>query len=215
MGGEPALRPDLLMLADKIFPLVYIITNGTIKVPDEFNHRLYVSLDGSEKTNDSIRGKGVFKKVLKNYDGDKRVVINMTITKQNYKELEEVVKIAKEHGFAGVVCNIYSHAVGETSSLVISKFERKKIIDEFQRVKKLYPDKFLPSNAMMKWYAEADHLGGCYWGDQVLHFYSSWKRRRCFGSNVDCSDCGCFAGALEIGPDTIINSKELLKIVFV
>ena len=215
VGGEPSLRPDLLMLADKIFPLVYIITNGTIKVPDDFNNRIYVSLDGSEKTNDDLRGDGVFKKVIKNYSGDKRVVINMTITKQNYNELEEVVRIAKENGFAGVVCNIYSHAVGEKSPLVISKSDRGKIIDEFKRVKDIYPDKLLFSKSMLDWYSKANHAGKCYWGDQVLHFYSSWKPRRCFGTNIDCSDCGCFAGALEIGPSILFNLKEISKIVFI
>ena len=60
VGGEPVLRNDVLMLADKVFPFVYIITNGTMKIPEEFNHRLFVSIDGSRKTNDSIRGNGVF-----------------------------------------------------------------------------------------------------------------------------------------------------------
>ena len=99
VGGEPALRIDVLMVADKVFPYVWVITNGTIKIPEEFNHRLFVSIDGSRKTNDSIRGKGVFSKVMKNYSVDKRVVTNMTIMRENYKELKDVVKIAKENGF--------------------------------------------------------------------------------------------------------------------
>ncbi|MCW3980594.1 MAG: radical SAM protein [Candidatus Bathyarchaeota archaeon] len=53
VGGEPALRHDVLMLADRIFPFVYVITNGTIKIPEEFNHWLFVSIGGSRKTNDS------------------------------------------------------------------------------------------------------------------------------------------------------------------
>ncbi len=106
VGGEPSLRNDVLMLADRVFPFVYVITNGTIKIPEEFNHILFVSIDGSQKTNDSIRGNGVFSRVMKNYSGDKRVVINMTITKDNCKELEDVIKIAKENGFKGVVFNI-------------------------------------------------------------------------------------------------------------
>ncbi len=30
----------------------------------------------------------------------------MRITKDNYKELEHAIKIVKENGFSGVVCNI-------------------------------------------------------------------------------------------------------------
>jgi molybdenum cofactor biosynthesis enzyme MoaA len=61
VGGEPAMRLDVLMLADKTFPLVYVITNGTIKIPKQFNHRLFVSIDGLPKTNNAIRGNDVFK----------------------------------------------------------------------------------------------------------------------------------------------------------
>jgi MoaA/NifB/PqqE/SkfB family radical SAM enzyme len=114
VGGEPALRNDILMLADKVFPFVYVITNGTIKIPKEFNHVLFVSLDGMEKINDSIRGNGVFSKVIKNYSGDKRVAINMTITKDNYKDLVDIVKFAKESRFRGVVCNICAGGIDVT-----------------------------------------------------------------------------------------------------
>ena len=31
VGGEPALRIDVLLVADKVFPYVWVITNGTIK----------------------------------------------------------------------------------------------------------------------------------------------------------------------------------------
>ena len=103
VGGEPALRVDILILADRTFPFVYVITNGTLKIPKEFNHKLYVSIDGTQETNDQLRGEGVFSRVIKNYSGDKRVVINMTITNDNYRELEHVTKIAKENRFNGVV----------------------------------------------------------------------------------------------------------------
>jgi len=77
VGGEPALRNDVLMLAHRIFPFVYVITNGTILIPKKFDHLLYVSLDGMRKTNDSIRGQGTFNKVLKTYSGDGRVAIKL------------------------------------------------------------------------------------------------------------------------------------------
>jgi len=64
VGGEPALRPDILMMADTIFPFIDVITNGVIKVPDKFNRRLFVSVDGKPETNDKIRGRGVFSKIV-------------------------------------------------------------------------------------------------------------------------------------------------------
>jgi MoaA/NifB/PqqE/SkfB family radical SAM enzyme len=214
VGGEPALRKDVLMLAHRTFPFVYVITNGTIKIPKEFNHRLYVSIDGSSKTNDSVRGKGVFSRVLRNYSGDKRVVLNMTVMKDNYKELEDVVKTAKKNGFRGVVCNIYTFATGVDTPMTI-KEERKEIIGELRRVKSLYPKDFLLSKSMIKWYEHPDHRNSCYWGDKALHFDVSWRRRRCFGNNADCSNCGCLAGAFQSPVGMLRHPRELVRIGFV
>jgi MoaA/NifB/PqqE/SkfB family radical SAM enzyme len=213
VGGEPALRIDLLMVADRIFPFVYIITNGTIRIPEEFNHRLLVSMDGSRKTNDLIRGKGVFSKVMKHYSGDKRVVINMTITRGNYKEFENVVKIAKENGFNGVVCNICAGGTNVNVPMVVRRNEREIIIRELKRVKTLYPKVFLLSKAMIKWYEYPDHRDSCYWGDEVLHFDVSWNRRRCFGNNADCSNCGCGTGSFQSPLRMLRHPREMMKIV--
>ena len=213
VGGEPALRIDVLMIADKVFPFVWVITNGTIKIPEEFNHRLFVSIDGSQKTNDSIRGKGVFSKVMKNYSGDKRVVINMTITRDNYKELEDVVKIAKENGFNGVVCNICAGGTNVSIPMFVRKKERETIIRELKRVKTLYPKDFLLSKAMIKWYEYPDHRDSCHWGDEVLHFDVSRNRRRCFGNNADCSNCGCLAGSFQSPLRMLRYQREMMKIL--
>ncbi len=213
VGGEPALRIDVLMLADKIFPYVYVITNGTIRIPEEFNHRILVSIDGSRKANDLIRGKGVFSKVLENYSGDKRVIINMTITRDNYKELEDVVKIAKENYFNGVVCNICAGGTNVNVPMAVGRKERENIIRELKRVKKLYPKDFLLSKTMIKWYEYPDHRDSCYWGDEVLHFDVTWNKRRCFGNNADCSNCGCGTGSMQSPMRMLRHPKEMMKIV--
>jgi len=212
VGGEPALRVDVLMLADKTFPFVYVITNGTLNIPREFDNRLFVSIDGLEKTNDSIRGQGTFFKVLKNYRGDSRVIINMTITMGNYKELEKIVQLAKNNGFNGVVCNIFTPTIGENSLLFISKQDRKAVISELRRVKSLYPEHFLLNEKMIKWYEKPDHSDSCYWGDDVLHFDVSWNKRRCF-TKADCSNCGCLAGSLQNPLKMLRYPKEMSNII--
>jgi MoaA/NifB/PqqE/SkfB family radical SAM enzyme len=213
VGGEPALRMDVLMLANKIFPFIYVITNGMIKIPEEFNHRLFVSIDGLSKTNDAIRGKNVFSTVMKNYSGDKRVVINMTIMRDNYTELEDVVKIAQENDFTGVVCNICAGGTDISSPLVVKRDERKPIMSELKRVKTLYPNDFLLSEAMIKWYEYPDHRDACYWGDEVLHFDASWNRRRCVANNADCSNCGCLSGSFQSPLSMLRHPQEMMKIV--
>jgi len=199
------------MLANNIFPIIQVITNGTIKIPKNFNHRLFVSLEGQKRKNDLIRGKGIFSKVIKNYSGDKRVIINMTLKKDNYKELENVVKIARENNFLGVVCNLYTPTIGEKSDSVITKKDRKLIISELKRVKSVYPNDFLLSKAMIKWYEFPDLRGFCFWGDKVKHFDVSWNSRRYF-PNLDCSNCGCLAGSLKNPFILLMHLKETRKI---
>jgi MoaA/NifB/PqqE/SkfB family radical SAM enzyme len=201
------------MLANEIFPFVYVITNGTIKIPKEFNHRLIVSIDGSQKTNDFIRGDGVFSRVMKNYSGDKRVIINMTITRDNYKDFETVVKIAQEKGFTGVVCNICAGGTNVNVPMVVRLEERAIIIKELKRVKAVYSNDFLMSKAMIQWFEYPDHRDSCYWGDEVLHFDVSWNKRRCFGNNADCSNCGCGAGAFQSPLGMLRHPREMMKIL--
>ncbi len=210
VGGEPALRPDVLMLADKTFPVVYVITNGTVKVPDNFHHRLFVSVDGSPKTNDIIRGENSFNKLMDNYQKDKRVIINMTLTANNYKELEQVVSIAEENGFDGVVCNICSGAIDCDTNMIVG--DRAQIIQEMKRVKSLHSKSFLMSEGMIRWYAQPDHTDSCAWGSQTLHLDVWWKKRKCFTNNADCANCGCFAGSLQTPLKMIKNLGTMIKI---
>lgn len=209
VGGEPALRSDVLMLADGVFPFLFIITNGTVKVPDEFNHLLFVSLDGGRERNDSIRGDGVFARVMSNYARDSRVVFNVTVTNDNYKEVENIVTIAKEKGLRGVVCNVYTPTVGKRDALFITAENRKAVIGELKRVKRLYPDYFLLTPPMITWYEFPDHAGFCYWGDVALHYDVAWKKRRCF-TGLDCSNCGCFAGSLQ-NPLNLLKYPRVMK----
>lgn len=213
VGGEPTLREDVLMFANELFPLIYVITNGTIKIPKEFNHLLFVSIDGSEERNDMIRGKGIFSKVMKNYSGDHRVAINMTITKENYTDLESVVNLSRENGFRGVVCNICSTGTDVEVPMFLKKSDRDVVMGELKRVKSLYPRDFILSDAMIRWYEYPDHRGYCHWGDEVLHFDVSWNKRRCFGSNADCSNCGCFAGALQNPLMMIFSPFEAIRLM--
>ncbi len=214
IGGEPALRKDVIDLANKIFPYVSIISNGTIKIPKEYKNRIIISIDGNEKMNDSIRGKGVFSKVLKNYSDDQRVIINITLMDENYKQLEDIVKLSRKHGFRGVVCNIYTPGIDFRGSMFLEKKRREKIIDELKRVKSVYPDDFLLSKDMIKWYEFPDHKNYCYWGDHVHHFDVTWKKRRCF-AKADCSNCGCFGGTMQSPLKMLFSPRIAYKILSV
>jgi hypothetical protein len=137
----------------------------------------------------------------------------MTITMDNYKELEDVVKIAKENGFRGVLCNICAGGTDVTSPIVVKRRERNIVIKEMERVKSLYPKYFLPVKSMIDWYKYPDHRGSCFWGDEALHYDVSWNRRRCFANNADCSNCGCLAGAMQNPLKMLMHPAEITKLI--
>ncbi|MCA1793422.1 MAG: radical SAM protein [Desulfobacteraceae bacterium] len=111
-GGEPFMRPDFLDLMDyahKKGMVTCISTNGTLidrhiaKRLD--NHLVYiqVSLDGATpESNDPIRGKGSFDKVIAALECLKErnieISINTVLTKRSLPELDKMVDLAKAYG---------------------------------------------------------------------------------------------------------------------
>jgi MoaA/NifB/PqqE/SkfB family radical SAM enzyme len=195
LGGEPALRLDVLKSANEIFPLVDVITNGTIRIPDDFGHRIYLSIEGAPETNDRIRGKGVFSQIIENYGGDSRIVVITTLNRMNYRALEEIVLLSKENNFSGVVCGLYSTPMNSEDPERLSLQDREVILDEVKRVRSKYPETLRMTDPMLRWYEKADHTSEpCYCRDQMLHFDVSFSRKKCFGLG-NCFNCGCLAGA--------------------
>lgn len=211
MGGEPLLRKDVVKLAAEMFPFVEMITNGTIGLPDSHDHRIFVSVDGMQETNDRIRGAGVFEKVMKNVFNDRRVVFNMTLNENNYQELEQVVELSVRTGVSGVVCNLFTTVSPDQET--ISRELRKNITDEIRRVKKLYPGNLLFTDPAIKWFEKGSHLDRCYWREKVVHYTVKWEERRCFAF-ADCSNCGCFSGAMASPFYSFSSFYAAVKLIF-
>src|SRR4030065_1350650 len=104
-GGEPLLRTDLgeILAFSRSLPLhTSIITNGTLlesridEISPYINGVVYVSLDGLEKTHDTIRGvSGCFRKAVRGIIASREqvpVTINTTIMNKNLYEIEDMVK---------------------------------------------------------------------------------------------------------------------------
>ncbi len=113
-GGEPLFCPHLFKLLDEFkkdedLYSFSILTNG-ILLTDEMTEKIasynplfiQVSLEGTKKTNDFVRGKGTYEKIgnaiklLKKYNIP--VSVSFTATKLNYKEFPKVVDYVTEMG---------------------------------------------------------------------------------------------------------------------
>jgi MoaA/NifB/PqqE/SkfB family radical SAM enzyme len=118
-GGEPLLyknAPELIAYVNAKGIHCLMITNGSLvfetasKLVESGLDELNVSIDGNREMHDTIRGiPGIFDKIvdglkklaqIKKERGTKKPFINIqcTITKYNYKNLEEMLKVAAETG---------------------------------------------------------------------------------------------------------------------
>ena len=110
-GGEPLLHPDFLPLAREIRRRGFrlgILTNGTL-IDEAWAKKLaalrpvfvQISLDGTEKYHDAIRGKGNFRKALRGIRLLKqqgiRVLVSFTAQKSNYRQLPALAWICHRH----------------------------------------------------------------------------------------------------------------------
>ena len=115
-GGEPFVHPqilDILSLCEQYNFATIITTNATllseslIKRLAEFKNLAFVvSLEGIDRTNDIIRGRGVFKKVDQAVRNLKKngiyVEISSTITEENIDRCRELVEYTKS---LDIFCN--------------------------------------------------------------------------------------------------------------
>ena len=112
-GGEPFIREDFLDLLDYchgkglvtcVSTNGSVIDNGIAKGLSAMNMLyLQVSLDGAdEDTNDRIRGKGTYKRVLSAIEALKanrvKFSINTVLTRTNFEQLETLRAMAGEYG---------------------------------------------------------------------------------------------------------------------
>lgn len=113
-GGEPLVRPDILELTNYAYDkgmYVAVATNGTLITKEKAKEMkeagvqfLQISLDGADaKTHDAFRGiNGAFDKTvrgIKNAVAEKFFVeISTTVTKYNYKQIPDIIKLGEEIG---------------------------------------------------------------------------------------------------------------------
>jgi radical SAM protein with 4Fe4S-binding SPASM domain len=113
-GGEPFIRKDLFeflyfLEQQPHISKIGILTNGTL-IKENLEaikklkklHYIQLSVEGTKATNDAIRGKGIFDKVmeitrlLKSNDVPVRWMV--TLHKKNAAEVGKVIDLALEHG---------------------------------------------------------------------------------------------------------------------
>ncbi len=213
MGGEPLLRKDVLKLGVKLFPRNVVTTNGTLPLINLGPKTKWViSLDGPEEINDEIRGKGCFKKVIKNLNnlpddfvGD--LQCQCVVTKKNEKEFEELVEIImNDTPIRGFIFSFYVPRKNDTSEFAWKSLkERDNAVKKAYSIKKKYPNFILNKDLAFELLFSQNALditNNCPLKKYLLPLYLGDEGFEipfcCHGNDVDCDLCGSF-GVFHLG----------------
>ena len=96
VGGEPLLRRELVERGRKFFRANRVVTNGTLPLPDWKGVEFHVSIDGTRRMHDSIRGDGCYEKIKKNLSSancpDIDVAIACCLNRANEGCIEDLIE---------------------------------------------------------------------------------------------------------------------------
>lgn len=168
-GGEPLLREDIITILRKTTQhpqiKVTLLTNGLLlnKIIDEFllcpnPINIQISLDGmSEKSDDSIRGKGHFKKVTQiiqnlSTTGYHNCDLKMTINQVNYTEIEDFIDFSLQNNCIPRLSFLLreGNAISNWNTLDLSLEQKIVIINRITKILIAKTDKLKSINKNIK-----------------------------------------------------------------
>jgi len=155
-GGEPFMHKDFFPILDYVLDMevsVSVNTNASLitkeiatklaarKKPVSFT----ASLDGAlEETGDAMRGVGTYKKTVQGIqnlvNANLHTIISTTITKYNFREIKQLVKVAKQIGVNQIRFNDV-HFGGNASCFIEKiKLNSKEKFETLISVKEVYDE---------------------------------------------------------------------------
>jgi len=196
-GGEPTLwkegdknlRDLILAGRETGYFVIGYTTNGTNLIFED-SDVISVSLDGPKEVHDSIRGEGVFDKLMSNLERTKHpnIFANMTVMQQNKHVVRQTAEIVKAHGhIRGLMLNFITPP---PQDIALSLEEKRKVVEEALQLKKEgYP--LLNTVRSLRELLKEDY------GDECPHWVSAFVLPDCshyqgcpMQNTPSCKQCG-------------------------
>lgn len=208
MGGEPLLRRSVIERGVPLFERNTVVTNGTIPLVDlgPAPRALYVvSLDGPPAVNDSVRGAGVFERVMRTIERlpagfSTPVQVQCTVTRANQDHLDELVALLAATRVGWITFSFYVPPAHDSSDLAWPTLEdRMAVVDTVRALKERYPG-FVRNRSraldLMSPERAPAVTAACPARRTVLPLYLDGDRLVtpfcCYGNDVDCARCGAW-----------------------
>ncbi len=116
-----------------------------------------------------------------------------TLSKTNFKQIEEIVKIARNANVFGIIFSLYT-GDNPNDSLLLKEDDIDHVTSTLKKVKKESPDFVLLSSMMIDTFKTKKHIKSCFLRSKyTISYYPDLtvKTPCVLGENVDCSTCGC------------------------
>jgi len=210
-GGEPLLEPRKVELAVEIFDMPWLVTNGTLEIPD-FGDKmptLFVSLDGPPEMHDAYRGRGTFqrmRRVLRS--SPMEFWVTCTLNRLNRHHIEQTVKTAIELGASGIAFDWLTVATPDAWKWWVPHKERLRDLRTIEALRTKYEGEIVvgPSTEELLLLCRPLSREECLIRRLVVCVdpYGQVKHPCIFGDQEDrrypvCETCGCHVeGGLEL-----------------
>ena len=225
-GGEPSLRPALLLKAWEIWKQGAIYTNGTLPVEKDINFKIIVSIWGDKQTDELLRGKDTWDTIYKHYANDARASLLFTVNRLNIDSFPEVMQFAETLGI-DLCISIYSPTrkrldtlekdLLSVDSTVLEKLQEYVVNNNHKHpsIQLISPIEYFsqaadPSNLFnvddaTNWAKSCSLLDN----KKYRHYSSTQKydKNACCTPYVDCSECRVY---LNVYTRIISNAREYL-----
>jgi sulfatase maturation enzyme AslB (radical SAM superfamily) len=203
VGGEPLLRKELVERGKKYFRSNRVVTNGTLELPDWSDVEFHISIDGTEKMHDAIRGEGCYARIKANLEKADRkglkVAVACCLNRENVGCIENLIE--EWRGVPAVrhiLFDFFTPMRGEANEgLWLSFEERDAVLANLKRLKKKYgefigaPPATFDLMRSDKAYKSVGKNCVCVRNGIALDAWGKPKTPCVMGPKADCVRCGC------------------------
>ena len=193
-GGEPALRLNVIIIANRIFNEIGITSNGTIKISEYIQRRIFISIDGPKEIHNRVRRAEVFDKILDNIQDDKRVILTPTLSTTNYRYIDELIDITRKSNVEGITFSTYTSHWETADPLLLEGEKLAWTVNKLKEVWKKNKEIVLLSPRIMNLFKTKEHYKRCFFrGNNFISFdaHMNIKKPCTLGQGVNCKTCGC------------------------
>jgi MoaA/NifB/PqqE/SkfB family radical SAM enzyme len=202
VGGEPLLRPELILLGMRYFRFNKVVTNGTFPLPDWPRVSFVVSVDGTEAAHDRQRGARTYAKIRENVrraPAGLNVVLHCCLTALNVDSIEDLLEEWRHEPIRGIVFDFYTPVAGLDDALWMGWERRDRAIARLLAAKRRHGD-FLrvPRGVLramrrqtMRRYVGSPEVCALARKSFALGTRGERKRPCVLGEKADCGRCGC------------------------